>query len=59
MQKQSGSEIQIFDMNHANDPEWRENLEDIKLHGTGNEDIHLQKNFKVSDLNPPGPAEPT
>ena len=37
-------------MNHANDPEWRENLEDIKLHGTGNEDIHLQKNFKVSDL---------
>ena len=33
-------------MNHINDPEWLDNLEDIKLHGTGHDDINLIKNFQ-------------
>ena len=33
-------------MNHINDPEWLENLEDIKLHGTGHDDINIMKNFQ-------------
>lgn len=45
MQKKAGTEIQIFDMNHANDPEWRENLPDIKLSGVGQDQINLNKNF--------------
>ena len=33
-------------MNHINDPEWLENLEDIKLHGIGHDDINIMKNFQ-------------
>ena len=33
-------------MNHINDPEWLENLEDIKLHGTGQDDVNIMKNFQ-------------
>ena len=33
MQKKSGSEIQIFDMNQKDVEEWREDLPDLRLAG--------------------------
>ena len=41
MQKKAGSEIQIFDMNHINDPDWRENLPDMRL-AMNQQDINLK-----------------
>ena len=35
-------------MNHANDPEWRENLADIKLNIVAT-DLNLHKNFNASN----------
>ena len=35
MHKKQGDDIEIVDMNHINDPEWLENLEDIKLSTIG------------------------
>ncbi len=36
-------------MNHANEPEWRENLADIKLNIVAT-DLNLQKNFNASNF---------
>ena len=35
-------------MDHVNDPEWLENLEDIKLHGTGKDDINIMRDFHTA-----------
>ena len=35
-------------MNHINDPEWLENLEDIKLNGTGKDDVNIMRNFHTA-----------
>ena len=49
MQHKAGSEIQIFDMNHINDPEYRENLPDMRLAITQSE-INLKKTFCKEDF---------
>ena len=48
MQKKTGDEIKIYDTNHINDPEWLENLEDIKLNGTGKDDVNIMRNFHTA-----------
>ena len=35
-------------MNHASDPEWLENLQDLTLHGTGHDDVNIMRNFHVA-----------
>ncbi len=49
MQKKNGDEIQIFDMNHINDPEWRECIPDIQLSITA-KDLNLKENFNKEDF---------
>ena len=49
MQHKAGSEIQIFDMNHINDPEWCDNLPDLRL-ALDKQDINLNKSFKKEDF---------
>ena len=44
LQKQAGSEIQIFDTNQPNVEEWRENLVDMRLNAIA-ADVNLKKNF--------------
>ena len=50
MHKQAGDEIEIYDVNHVNDPEWYDNLLDIKLSHFGKQDVNLVKNFRKEDF---------
>ena len=49
MHKQAGDDIEIYDINHINDPAWYANLIDIKLN-LGKQDVNLVKEFRKEDF---------
>ena len=42
LQKQNGGGLQIFDTNHANDPQWYESLSDMTLNIQHAADVHFK-----------------
>jgi tricorn protease-like protein len=49
MQKKSGSEIQIFDMDQKDVEEWREDLPDLRL-SIQKSDVNIMKEFNAADF---------
>mgnify|MGYP006121271155 CR=1 FL=1 len=49
LQKKSGSNVRIFDTNHANDPQWYESLSDMTLNIQHAADINLNKEFTFAN----------